>query len=143
MRITKRRFSWAHALFVVALAWVILPAPSSAADRAALIIGNSDYLQMPELRDPSNDATDMGAALRKVGFDVVEGIDLTKAERDGAEGLEFFPPRPGRQRSPLLLCRLRHPGCWPQLPDPDRRPPQSVNSLERETVPFDFVLAVL
>src|SRR5262249_28756696 len=41
--------------------------------RVALVIGNSNYAVANPLRNPRNDAGDMAAALRKIGFDVVEG----------------------------------------------------------------------
>src|SRR5690349_24925503 len=55
--------------------------PSSAAQtekRVALVIGNSAYQNTGELRNPSNDATDMTAALRRLGFEVTDGRDLDK-----------------------------------------------------------------
>jgi uncharacterized caspase-like protein len=45
--------------------------------RVALVIGNSAYPGAARLANPANDADDMTAALRGVGFDVVEGRDLT------------------------------------------------------------------
>lgn len=46
-----------------------------AADRVALVIGNSAYRNAPVLANPRNDATDIAASLRKLGFDVVQGLD--------------------------------------------------------------------
>jgi TPR repeat protein len=45
--------------------------------RVALVIGNSAYPGGAALSNPRNDADDLGSALRKVGFDVVSGTDLT------------------------------------------------------------------
>ena len=45
------------------------------ADRVALVIGNSNYRNIAALANPKNDATDIAAALRKLGFDVVQGLD--------------------------------------------------------------------
>jgi Caspase domain len=50
--------------------------------RVALVIGNSSYVNTPELPNPQNDATDMAAALRKLGFRVLTGIDLNKQAMD-------------------------------------------------------------
>jgi uncharacterized caspase-like protein len=47
--------------------------------RVALVIGNSAYRYTPKLENPKNDATDIGAALKKLGFEVIEGFDLDKA----------------------------------------------------------------
>ncbi|HXF53202.1 MAG TPA: caspase family protein, partial [Hyphomicrobiaceae bacterium] len=47
--------------------------------RMALVIGNSAYRHAPALENPKNDATDMAAALEKLGFKVIVGIDLDKS----------------------------------------------------------------
>jgi hypothetical protein len=46
--------------------------------RVALVIGNGRYRSVAPLANPANDAADIAAALRKLGFDVVEGRDLDK-----------------------------------------------------------------
>lgn len=46
--------------------------------RIALVIGNSAYQNTAELRNPRNDASDMSATLRRLGFEVFEGHDLDK-----------------------------------------------------------------
>jgi hypothetical protein len=46
-------------------------APASAgAKRVALVIGNSAYRNVPELPNPANDASDVAAVLRRLGFAV-------------------------------------------------------------------------
>jgi uncharacterized caspase-like protein len=57
-------------------------APAAAEKRVALVIGNAAYQNAPPLRNPSNDATDIAAKLRELGFDVVEGIDLGKRDME-------------------------------------------------------------
>jgi len=58
---------------------LLVSAPAQATDgRVALVIGNGAYRNAPELTNPPNDAVDMAAALRRIGFDVVEGRDLGK-----------------------------------------------------------------
>lgn len=52
--------------------------------RVALVIGNSSYRNAPVLPNTVNDARDMVVALRKVGFEVVDGIDLDKRGMDSA-----------------------------------------------------------
>ena len=58
--------------------------PGSAARaerRVALVVGNSNYAaEKISLPNPKNDATDMAAALRKLGFEVLTAIDATKQE---------------------------------------------------------------
>ena len=50
--------------------------------RVALVIGNSAYQHTSKLTNPRNDATDMAAALKRHGFQVIEGLDLGKAAFD-------------------------------------------------------------
>jgi uncharacterized caspase-like protein len=57
-------------------------APAAAEKRVALVIGNSAYQHTAPLKNPSNDATDMAAELRQLGFDVIDGTDLTKDEME-------------------------------------------------------------
>jgi Caspase domain len=47
--------------------------------RVALIIGNSSYTYAGTLSNPANDASDMAASLKKLGFTVIEGYNLDKA----------------------------------------------------------------
>jgi hypothetical protein len=52
--------------------------PAAAAKRVALVIGNATYRHAGALANPVNDASDMAAALRKLGFEVILGLDLDK-----------------------------------------------------------------
>jgi Caspase domain len=72
-------------LFLTLLAFV---APAHAADRIALVVGNGNYQHTSRLKNPANDAEDLAAALRKIGFDVVEGRDLDR--RGMEERLRLF-----------------------------------------------------
>lgn len=56
-------------LLVVALLLLILPNAAMAERRTALVIGNAAY-DVGSLRNPVNDATDIAAALRQLGFEV-------------------------------------------------------------------------
>lgn len=53
------------------------------AKRIALVIGNARYAEAP-LRNPVNDARDIAAALRSIGFDVIEKTDATQKEMNRA-----------------------------------------------------------
>jgi len=53
---------------------------ASSEKRLALVIGNAAYKEAPPLANTRNDATDMSAVLRRLGFDVLEGFDLDKRE---------------------------------------------------------------
>ncbi|OCW57968.1 hypothetical protein AWJ14_04055 [Hoeflea olei] len=55
---------------------------AAAADRVALVIGNGAYRHAVELPNPRNDATDMAVLLRRLDFEVIEGVDLERAEME-------------------------------------------------------------
>jgi hypothetical protein len=76
-----RPVSWAATL--VAAAFLCLtPAPAQAERRVALVIGNSAYEHAPVLRNPGSDAPAVAAALEGLGFTVLTGFDLRKADTD-------------------------------------------------------------
>src|SRR5688572_20369123 len=54
-------------------------APSYAAERVALVIGNSAYCAASALKNPTNDAEAVAAALERLDFKVVKGIDVDRA----------------------------------------------------------------
>lgn len=87
-RVSKPLFNLRRHISVVfglAAMAAIAAAPSAAAsDRAALVIGNSAYRNTPRLDNPINDARDIAAALKGLGFDVIEANDLDKAGMDQA-----------------------------------------------------------
>ncbi len=55
----------------------------ASATRVALVIGNAAYARAP-LANPGNDARVMAAALRQMGFDVVEALDASRAQMHAA-----------------------------------------------------------
>ena len=65
---------------VITVASLVLGAASLEAQgrRVALVIGNSEYVHAPTLKNPRNDAADLAASLEGLGFDVTKGIDLDK-----------------------------------------------------------------
>jgi uncharacterized caspase-like protein len=63
------------------------PAHASTEKRVALVIGNGAYATSP-LRNPVNDAQDMAALLRRVGFEVILKTDADK--RGMIEAIEEF-----------------------------------------------------
>lgn len=72
-------------VLVVALCTLGLGTSSVLAEsRVALVVGNSAYQSTTPLANPLNDARDMSAALKSVGFDVVEALDADKRKLDGA-----------------------------------------------------------
>ncbi len=53
------------------------------AERVALVIGNSNFMQADDLVNPGNDATDIAARLADLGFDIHGGgaqLDVTRAQ---------------------------------------------------------------
>jgi uncharacterized caspase-like protein len=58
--------------------------PGCAEKRVALVIGNSSYQGTAPLPNPKNDAADMSAALRAVGFETIVATDLDKRGMDEA-----------------------------------------------------------
>jgi hypothetical protein len=52
--------------------------------RVALVVGNSSYKNMPTLKNPKNDAIDVGQALKSLGFDTIVATDLDRAGMNDA-----------------------------------------------------------
>ena len=68
-----------------------VPAVVLADGRVALVVGNSTYAHIGRLPNAENDATDMSAALRRVGFEVTTELDADRAEL--TEALRAFTRR--------------------------------------------------
>lgn len=64
--------------FVGSVGW------AQALDRVALVIGNSSYRHVPPLKNPVNDAADLTAKLRELGFKVTHVVDADQAAMDRA-----------------------------------------------------------
>lgn len=68
---------------IVALLLLLAASGTALADkRVALVIGNADYQHTPKLANPGNDAADMAVALKRRGFQVIEGLNLDKPAFD-------------------------------------------------------------
>jgi hypothetical protein len=67
---------------LVALILACAVAPALAERRVALVIGNGAYRNAIALPNPSHDAEDVAAALKRIGFDVILGANLDKAGMD-------------------------------------------------------------
>jgi hypothetical protein len=62
------------------LSLLVLTATEACAEkRVALVIGNGAYKSVPPLTNPTNDAADVAASLKRSGFDLVLGTDLDQA----------------------------------------------------------------
>jgi uncharacterized caspase-like protein len=89
MRNLWRRFLISLLCAFAALAG--LQSEAFAGVRLALVLGNSKYEAVPKLDNPANDAADLAAALRGIGFEVIEERDAT---RDGmARAVRDFSSR--------------------------------------------------
>ena len=84
-------------IFVIcALTWM-LAHPVWASGKVALVIGNAEYEHVSRPNNPVNDATDIGAALARLGFEVtrLENVGLQDMRRglqkfdDAASGAEI------------------------------------------------------
>jgi hypothetical protein len=95
--------AWFARAVLVAAALAFVASPADAAKRVALVIGNSAYVHAPALANPKHDAADMAAALREIGFEVVEHRDA--GERELREGLGDFVRRlPGAEVAVLFYA---------------------------------------
>jgi uncharacterized caspase-like protein len=64
---------------VVAISAFLVSGEAALADkRVAFVVGNAAYKNVPALPNPAIDAKTMAQTLRNVGFDVVEGTNLTR-----------------------------------------------------------------
>ncbi len=82
-----------RSLVVVALAFIVLAVPAVvlADGRVALVVGNSTYDHIGRLPNTDNDARDISAALRRLGFEVTTEFDADRVEM--TEALRRFTRR--------------------------------------------------
>ena len=134
---------------------------SAAAERVALVVGNSAYEEVVGLPNPVNDATDVSAALGRLGFDVTLLLNATRdaiadalitfahASRDAdisllfyaghgletAEGHYYLMPVDALVRSPSLTIRFDSvdPGDPPEVVRP-YNDPAAAGSVSLNTV---------
>jgi hypothetical protein len=85
MHIRRRVGSSAFSGLAATVIVVLLGAAAQAETRVALVIGNGDYRNTTKLANPRNDATDVAAALKRLGFETITGFDLDKAGMDDIE----------------------------------------------------------
>jgi hypothetical protein len=79
-----------HLISAIILIAVTLSTASANTERLALIIGNADY-QEAALRNPINDASDMAATLKKLGFEVI--LKLNANQRTMIKAVHEFGQR--------------------------------------------------
>ena len=100
----------------IAFLFVAMLLPASAETRVALVIGNGAYKHLRALKNPPNDARDFADALKRLGFEVDLGIDLTLADMHNKVGA--FARR--AQTADVALAFFAGHGV--QAPDPWGRP---------------------
>lgn len=61
---------------MMSAALVVVADAATGEKRVALVIGNGAYQSVPELQNPLADSKAVAAALKRIGFDVVEGYDM-------------------------------------------------------------------
>src|SRR5947209_10654645 len=76
----RRRFSFVVAAAGVAAALAAFAAPAYAEERCALVIGNTDYKNVPKLQKAVNDARTMGDTLKQLGFSVMVAENQTRQQ---------------------------------------------------------------
>ncbi|WP_096458062.1 caspase family protein [Mesorhizobium sp. 113-1-2] len=71
-----KRYAFLAALIIMSLSTL----DARADRRVALVIGNSQYQQIPALKNPDKDAEDVSNTFRQAGFDVFVAKDVTKLQ---------------------------------------------------------------
>ena len=112
------------------------------AQRVALVIGNSNYAHAPILPNPRNDASDIGAALERLGFAVTR---LENADRNSLwQGLQEFK----RAASVSKVAAVFYAGHGIEVDQRNFLVPvdarlASDQDVEFEAVPLDLVMRAL
>ncbi len=70
----------ARLLFCLLCLLAALPAQAEEQRRVALVLGNAGYAALPPLANAVNDGKAIANRLNEMGFEVVSGFDLTKAD---------------------------------------------------------------
>jgi Caspase domain/Putative peptidoglycan binding domain len=82
-------------ILVLSVLGILISADAAKADRrVAFVVGNGTYKNVTPLQNPPIDANSMAGVLRNAGFDVVEGVNLTRQEMT-ERLLEFGKKTPG------------------------------------------------
>ncbi|MCP5087140.1 MAG: hypothetical protein GY952_10105 [Rhodobacteraceae bacterium] len=105
----------------------------------ALVIGNSSYVSTTPLDNPKNDAADIAAALERLGFEVVLGLDL------GFDGMRQARKRFNNLLKSADVAMFFYAGHALQVDGVNYLAPvdtllQEKNDLEFETVSLDLIL---
>jgi uncharacterized caspase-like protein len=132
-------------LLAAAITLILLANSSFTADagvRIALVIGMSSYHHAPALKNPANDAKDLSAALRELGFEVVHTTDADKVSLDAS--IRSFSHRIANAEVGLLFFA----GHGVQVAGQNHLVPidaklESVRDLEFETLRLELILELM
>lgn len=69
--------AWLIIFFIVQL---LMQTHAAGTKNIALVIGNNSYLHAPSLSNPINDAKEISALLKRIGFEVIESYDVNKVK---------------------------------------------------------------
>ena len=84
-------FNLRNFLRFLLMAAVCTSTPVVAVERIALVVGNSSYEEIKPLTNPGNDATDIGARLQALGFDLYgDGVQYDLGKRSLLQVLNRF-----------------------------------------------------
>lgn len=72
------RLNFVVTAIAFAIAWLVTAQPARAERKVALVVGNSAYVHVPRLPNPRNDASDLIARLKSIGFEVTPALDLDR-----------------------------------------------------------------
>lgn len=112
----------------------LLGAPAAkTSDRVALVIGNGAYRNIAKLANPAADARAVAGSLRKLGFDVVEGIDLDHRGMD-EKIVAFLRGVPSAK-----VALVFYAGHGVQIDGRNYLVPVNVNKIARVTLSFELV----
>ncbi|CAN7623641.1 caspase domain-containing protein [Mesorhizobium amorphae] len=130
------------ACFILILLFTAVSADALADRRVALVMGNSAYQNVPGLPNPKNDASDMTAKLKDLGFEVVTGLDLDLVRMRGT--VRDFIKKLDRADIALFY----YSGHGLQVNGNNYIAPvdahlSSYDDLDFETLPMDLVLAAM
>ena len=126
----------------VACLLIFVAVPTMSAQRVALVIGNSNYDHVPVLANPRNDASDIGAALERLGFVV------TPLENVGYDSFRKSLQEFKRAASVSKVAAVFYAGHGIEVDQRNFLVPvdarlASDQDVEFETVPLDLVMRAL
>lgn len=128
--------------FILTLLFTAVSADALADRRVALVMGNSAYQNVPGLPNPKNDASDMTAKLKDLGFEVVTGLDLDLVRMRGT-ARDFI-----KKLDKADIALFYYSGHGLQVNGNNYMAPvdahlSSYDDLDFETLPMDLVLAAM